>query len=148
MSQNVAPSPGKDFSIIFSGDLGCTNTPILPDPDPPDACDLLVMESTYGDRNHEGRKERVDALERLLQKALTDKGIVYIPAFSLGRTQELLYELDRIGPKVPVFVDSPLGLRITEIYSDLEGFWDKEAADLKAKGGHPMDFKNLYGVES
>jgi metallo-beta-lactamase family protein len=86
-------------------------------------------------------------LERLLNKALADKGIVYIPAFSLGRTQELIYELDRIGTKVPVFVDSPLGLKITKIYSALEQFWDKEAKALKAKGDHPIDFKNLYAVE-
>jgi len=86
-------------------------------------------------------------LERLLHKALADKGIVYIPAFSLGRTQELIYELDRIGTKVPVFVDSPLGLKITKIYSDLEAFWDKEAKALKAKGDHPIDFKDLYAVE-
>ena len=66
----------------------------------------------------------------MLHKALADKGIVYIPAFSLGRTQELIYELDRIKTKIPVFVDSPLGLKITKIYSDLEEFWDKEANDI------------------
>ena len=135
------------FSIVFSGDLGCTDTPILPDPDTPDACDLLILESTYGDRNHTNRKDRLNALEKLLHKAHADKGIVYIPAFSLGRTQELIYELDRIGTKVPVFVDSPLGLKITKIYSDLEAFWDKEAKAHKAKGDHPIDFKDLYGVE-
>jgi len=134
-------------SVIFSGDLGCTDTPILPDPDTPDTCDLLILESTYGDRNHTNRKDRLNALEKLLHKAHADKGIVYIPAFSLGRTQELIYELDRIGTKVPVFVDSPLGLKITKIYSDLEKFWDKEAKALKAKGDHPIDFKNLYAVE-
>nr|MDA3791794.1 MBL fold metallo-hydrolase [Desulfobacula sp.] len=146
-SVSSAHSVVKHFSIIFSGDLGCTDTPILPDPDPPGTCDLLVLESTYGDRNHTNRKDRVNALERLLNKALADKGIVYIPAFSLGRTQELIYELDRIGTKVPVFVDSPLGLKITKIYSALEQFWDKEAMALKAKGDHPIDFKNLYAVE-
>ncbi len=135
------------YRVIFSGDLGCSDTPILPDPDQPEACDLLVMESTYGNRNHPSRKHRVEALQKLLRKALADKGIVYIPAFSLGRTQELLYELDRIGPKVPVFVDSPLGLAITKIYSSLEEFWDKEAKDLKANGDHPFDFKGLYAVE-
>ena len=134
-------------SVIFSGDLGCTDTPILPDPDTPDTCDLLILESTYGDRNHTNRKDRLNALEKLLHKAHADKGIVYIPAFSLGRTQELIYELDRIGTKVPVFVDSPLGLKITKIYSDLEQFWDKEAKALKAKGDHPIDFKDLYAVE-
>ena len=162
-SASSASSAVKPFSVIFSGDLGCTDTPILPDPDPPGTCDLLVLESTYGDRNHTNRKDRVNALEKLLHKALADKGIVYIPAFSLGRTQELIYELDRIQgdmtrfssiksgsctlTKVPVFVDSPLGLKITKIYSDLEQFWDKEAKALKAKGDHPIDFKNLYAVE-
>ena len=86
-------------------------------------------------------------MEKLLHKAHADKGIVYIPAFSLGRTQELIYELDRIGTKIPVFVDSPLGLEITKIYSDLEEFWDKEAKALKVKGDYPIDFKNLYAVE-
>jgi len=137
---------GKNFRVIFSGDLGCIDTPILPDPDPPESCDLLILESTYGDRKHPNRKNRIEALRNLLQKALADKGIVYIPAFALGRTQELLYELDRIGLKVPVFVDSPLGLEITQIYSSLETFWDQEAQDLMAKGDHPFDFKGLYAV--
>jgi metallo-beta-lactamase family protein len=136
-----------EYRVIFSGDLGCKDTPILPDPDPPESCDLLVLESTYGNRIHADRTNRVDALRKLLEKALTDKGIVYIPAFSLGRTQELLYELDRIGSKVPVFVDSPLGLEITKIYSNLQSFWDEEAKDLKAAGDHPFDFKGLYAVQ-
>ena len=138
---------GGNYTVIFSGDLGCSNTPILPDPDMPDSCDLLVLESTYGDRNHEGRKSRIEVLRKILGRALDDGGIVYIPAFSLGRTQELIYELDRIGTKVPVFIDSPLGLEITKIYSSLDSFWDKEAKEFKAKGDHPIDFKNLYSVE-
>jgi len=138
---------GGDYTVIFSGDLGCSNTPILPDPDRPDSCDLLVLESTYGDRNHEGRESRIEVLRKILDRALNDGGIVYIPAFSLGRTQELIYELDRIGTKVPVFIDSPLGLEITKIYSSLDSFWDEEAKELKAKGDHPVDFKNLYSVE-
>ena len=145
--QDPAPSTQNPYTIIFSGDLGCTDTPILPDPDPPPSCDHLILESTYGDRNHTSRKERIATLEQLLKKALADNGIVYIPAFSLGRTQELIYELDRIKTKVPVFIDSPLGLKITKIYADLENFWDDEAKELKAAGNHPLDFKNLYSVE-
>jgi len=93
---NFPTNNPDNYKVIFSGDLGCTDTPILPDPAQPDACDLLVMESTYGDRNHTNRKDRVNNLEKALQKALLDNGIVYIPAFALGRTQELIYELDRI----------------------------------------------------
>ncbi|NDY74490.1 MBL fold metallo-hydrolase [Desulfobacter hydrogenophilus] len=145
--QKPTPSTQNPYTIIFSGDLGCTDTPILPDPDPPPSCDHLILESTYGDRNHTSRKERISSLEHLLKKALADKGIVYIPAFSLGRTQELIYELDRIKIKVPVFIDSPLGLKITKIYAELENFWDDEAKKLKASGDHPLNFKNLYSVE-
>jgi len=135
------------FTIVFSGDLGAKDTPILCDPDISEPCDLLILESTYGDRNHEGRKSRIEVLRKILDRALDDGGNVYIPAFSLGRTQELIYELDRIGTKVPVFIDSPLGLEITEIYSSLSEYWDKEAKELKAKGDHPVDFRNLYSVE-
>jgi metallo-beta-lactamase family protein len=138
---------GGEYTVIFSGDLGCTDTPILPDPDPPETCDLLILESTYGDRNHSGRSERIAVLKHRLERALADDGIVYIPAFSLGRTQELIYELDRIGTSVPVFIDSPLGLEITNIYSTLDEFWDAEAQALQAAGDHPIDFKNLYAVE-
>lgn len=135
------------FTIVFSGDLGAKDTPILCDPDISEPCDLLILESTYGDRNHEGRKSRIEVLRMILDRALDDGGIVYIPAFSLGRTQELIYEMDRIGTKIPVFIDSPIGLEITKIYSSLSEYWDKEAKELKAKGDHPIDFKNLYSVE-
>jgi metallo-beta-lactamase family protein len=133
--------------VTFSGDLGCRHTPILPDPDLPDSCDLLILESTYGDRNHENRADRQAALAKALDHALSDSGIVYIPAFALGRTQELTYELDRINPGVPVFIDSPLGVEITRLYQDMDDCWDKEAKTLKAAGDHPIRFKHLYAVE-
>ena len=135
------------FTIVFSGDLGAKDTPILCDPDISEPCDLLILESTYGDRNHEGRGDRIKRLGAALLRAIADGGKIFIPAFSLGRTQELIYELDRIGTKAPVFIDSPLGLEITNLYSALDEFWDKEAKELKAKGDHPIDFKNLYSVE-
>ncbi|WP_321417393.1 MBL fold metallo-hydrolase [uncultured Desulfobacter sp.] len=137
----------ENYSVVFSGDLGCKNTPVLPDPDTSESCDLLVLEATYGDRIHENRILRVKTLGKMVEKALKDKGIIYIPAFSLGRTQELIYELDRIGVQVPVFIDSPLGLEITKIYERMADFWDQEAKELKAHGEHPIDFKQLYSVE-
>ncbi len=145
---------GGLFSVIFSGDLGNYNTPILPDPDPPGACDLLILESTYGDRDHEKREDRIRNLERMLEKALADNGKVFIPAFALGRTQELIYEIDRIKTEhgrfasIPVFIDSPLGLEITGIYSAMNEFWDKESRELLEEGDHPIDFEALYAVES
>jgi len=146
-----------DCSVVFSGDLGPPDTPILPDPDIPEPCDLLVLESTYGDRFHDDRTARVERLEKVLVKALADNGKVYIPAFALGRSQELIYEMDRIFSRpgfkarfkeeIPVFMDSPLALNVTKIYSRLSEFWDKEAKELQKSGDHPIDFKNLYAVE-
>jgi metallo-beta-lactamase family protein len=110
------------WSVLFSGDLGAADTPILPDPESPDSADLVIMESTYGDRCHHPRDQRVLQLGRVLSHALNDGVKVLIPAFSLGRTQELIYEMDRIftEPKYrevfpdllgkkrpPVFLDSP-----------------------------------------
>ena len=141
------PPGSAPARVTFSGDLGCRHTPILPDPDRPDPCDLLVLESTYGDRNHENRADRQAALAKVLDHALSDKGIVYIPAFALGRTQELIYEMDRINPGVPVFIDSPLGIEITRLYQAMDDCWDKEAKTLKAAGDHPIKFKHLYAVE-
>lgn len=147
-------SQSPEWSVIFSGDLGAKNTPILPDPEPPDVCDLLILESTYGDRLHEDRTERVERLGKVLKRCLADGGKVFIPAFSLGRTQELLFELDRlcadpdlgIGSRVPVCIDSPLGLEITRIYSRLKPFWDEEARELLRQGDDPLDFAELYAV--
>jgi metallo-beta-lactamase family protein len=150
------------FSVLFSGDLGNRDTPILPDPDDPKSADLLILESTYGDRCHEGREEREGQLAQILDHCLSDGGKVFIPAFALGRTQEILYELDRIfsdkhyqmqfprlgsNTRPPVFIDSPLGLEVTKIYTDLSGFWDKEAKQLLAAGDHPLDFRRLFAVE-
>ena len=147
--QFVVPEGG---CVVFSGDLGAKDTPLLCDPDVPEGCDLLVLESTYGDRLHGDRRERVERLGTVLSRALADQGKVWIPAFALGRTQELLYEMDRLfhdgSFQATVFVDTPLGLEITKIYSNLSAYWDKEALALFAGGDHPMDFKGLFAVRS
>lgn len=146
-------------SVVFSGDLGSSGTPILPDPDIPAPCDLLVLESTYGDRRHEDRTRRLEQLKTILQRALSDSGKVLIPAFALGRTQELIYEMDRLfsdpagpfsidGIRVPVFIDSPLGLKITRIHAALSEYWNDEAKGLLERGEHPLNFERLYGVET
>jgi metallo-beta-lactamase family protein len=140
-----------DWSVIFSGDLGGYDTPILCDPEIPEPADYLVLESTYGDRIHEDRTQRIKRLELLINRALSDRGKIFIPAFALGRTQELIYEMDRLfsnqKSRPPVFLDSPLGIKITEIYSDLSEYWDKEAKELLSNGNHPIDFNHLYAVE-
>jgi metallo-beta-lactamase family protein len=119
------------------------------------------MESTYGDRIHENRRYRIERLGAMLTRALSDGGKVFIPCFALGRTQELIYEMDRLfsepeyalqfpalnpESRPPVFLDSPLGLKVTKIYSRLSEFWDKEAKLLLNQGDHPIDFEHLYAV--
>ena len=151
-----------NFSVLFSGDLGNSGRPLLPDPDLADPADFLVLESTYGKRCHDQHAARTGQLAAILSRSLSDGGIVYIPAFALGRTQEILYELDRIfstpeyfkaypnldpAKRPPVFIDSPLGLSITEIYSKMSAFWDQEACALIRSGDNPIDFAKLFAVQ-
>jgi len=90
------PQAGESKRIVFSGDLGAPHAPFLMPPQSPERADILVLESTYGDRLHEDRQTRRQRLEALIEQALQDQGTVLIPAFSIGRTQELLYELEEI----------------------------------------------------
>ncbi|MBM7454574.1 metallo-beta-lactamase family protein [Oceanisphaera litoralis] len=148
--------------IVFSGDLGAPHSPLLIAPEPPEACDVLVMESTYGDRNHESRLDRRLRLKEAIEHALADGGTLLIPAFSLGRTQDLLYEIeslmaefgsDAAAPGLPwneleVVVDSPLAARFTGLYRKLKPFWSDEAKDRVAEGRHPLSFEQLTVVNS
>ncbi len=148
--------------VVFSGDLGASDTPLLVDPEQPQGCDLLIMESTYGDRNHDGRAERQQALESVLCTALRDRGTVLIPAFSIGRTQELLYELEDIlhrnagreavdglpWDQVEIILDSPLAARFTAVYRELRPYWDKEARARVQDGRHPLAFDQLTTIDS
>lgn len=110
---------GKRF--VFSGDIGNDDVPILPDTEPIHRADIIVCEATYGDRDHEPTSQRRGKLLAFVKKVLARRGTVLIPAFSVERTQELLYELDVLVnegrlPQVPVYLDSPLAIRATEIY--------------------------------
>ena len=144
--------------VIFSGDLGAPWTPLLPAPEQPYGCDVLVLESTYGDRLHAGRRERRAVLRGAIERALRDGGTVLIPAFSIGRTQELLYELEDIlhrqagepGPwgELDIVLDSPLAAEFTRLYRRLRPFWDKEARHEHAAGRHPLAFEQLTTIGS
>jgi len=110
---------GKRF--VFSGDIGNDDVPILPDTEPLHNADIVVCESTYGDRDHEPTQSRSEKLLAFAKKVLDRRGTLLIPAFSVERTQELLYELDLLVtqnklPKVPIYLDSPLAIRATSIY--------------------------------
>lgn len=157
--------------VVFSGDLGAPHSPILPDLLPPERADLLILESTYGDRRHEDRVHRRERLQAVIERALADEGTVLIPSFSIGRTQELLYELEEIlheqgeassastapsgegapdidWPRIPIILDSPLASRFTQTYKELQGYWDEDARDRLKEGRRPLSFKQLITVDS
>lgn len=140
---------GMSKRVVFSGDLGAPWAPLLPAPVAPYRADLLVLESTYGDRLHEDRRSRRTRLRGAIERAMGDGGTVLIPAFSIGRTQELLYELEEIcDGSFPVILDSPLGERVTEVYRNLSRWWDKEALHRVARGRKPLGFAELMIVGS
>jgi metallo-beta-lactamase family protein len=152
--------------VVFSGDLGAPYSPLLYAPRAPYAADVLVLESTYGDQVHDDRRTRRQRLQQLIERCLRDRGVVLIPAFSIGRTQELLYELEAIvhdarnrGPgalaacnmhwqDLDIIVDSPLAQRFTAVYRQLREFWDREARRRLATGRHPLSFEQLTTIGS
>ena len=148
-----------DERYVFSGDLGSRCTPILNEPKSPERADVLVLESTYGDRIHEGRETRLHRLESILCETMQNRGVTIIPAFSLGRTQELLYELnlimEEIGHKtkctllkqIDIIIDSPLSLKLTDIYEQMLEYWDEEAREVLTIDKQPLVFKNLLEIE-
>lgn len=155
-------APRGDHIVVFSGDLGAPHAPLLAPPASPPAADTLVMESTYGDRHHENRKQRVSRLQAIVERSLADRGAVLIPAFSIGRTQELLYELEDIiyrnrdqltakglpWKELEIVVDSPLASRFTRVYRKLKRYWDEEARERLGDRRHPLSFEQLRTVDS
>ena len=144
---------GKTAKVVFSGDLGRSDRPILNDPVAVTEADYLIMESTYGDRNHEVSLEaaKETQLANIIRSSMARGGNLVIPSFAVGRTQELLYYIKRILKKglvkgfenVPVYIDSPLGIQATKIYERCaQGYYDPEAMEM-AKDGSPFDFPNL-----
>ncbi len=127
----------------------------MPAPKSPYRADTLIIESTYGNRTHESRKDRRFKLKSAIEHALENEGTVIIPAFSIGRTQELLYELEGLihnGGKrwqdMEIIVDSPLASKFTQVYRELKPYWDAEAQKRLKSGRHPLSFENLYTVNS
>jgi metallo-beta-lactamase family protein len=139
---------GESRNVVFTGDLGNTPTPLIRDTEKVDDADYLVMESVYGNRNHEGRAERKEKLKEVLNKIIARKGTLVIPVFSLEKTQVLLHEMNDLieggeVPSVPVFFDSPLGIRLTEIYAaQFSNFNEKVQARIKS-GDDIFDFPKL-----
>lgn len=149
-----ASENGKTTKIVFSGDLGMKNRPILRDPETIQTADVLIMETTYGNRVHPENVRSIEALVDIILKTTARGGNVVIPAFAVGRTQELLYDLNRFyetsSPdykealsNIKVYVDSPMAANATVVFRKNAQVFDEETKEYILKGDHPLDFPNL-----
>jgi metallo-beta-lactamase family protein len=145
---------GRRIRFWFSGDIGRYNLPLLRDPVLPDATDYLLMESTYGDKRHNDPSQAFDEFRDVVRRTLSRDGKVIIPAFAVGRTQELVYNLnmmmtDHDVPRVPVYVDSPLAVNASNVFKKHPECFDAEAKQFVEEARHPaLDFKMLTYVQS
>lgn len=142
---------GKTKRLVFSGDIGNKNKPIIKDPTYLNEADIVFIESTYGDRLHDTRDTR-EQIKEVLTRAINAGGNIVIPSFAVGRTQELLYEISVLLEEgsvpglgsVPVYIDSPLGIAATEIFRDSsKGYYDEEAMAFHAEGVEFFSFDTL-----
>jgi len=145
---------GKKTHFWFSGDIGRYKLPLLRDPVMPENVDYLLMESTYGDKPHHDPTQAFDEFEEIVARTIKRGGKVIIPAFAVGRTQELVYNLNIMMfehdvPPVPVFVDSPLAVNASDIFRKHPECFDEETREFVAEARHPaLDFKMLTYTRS
>ena len=138
----------EGIKIVFSGDIGYPQAPIINDPAEIENVDYLIVESTYGDRIHEARGNIRELLEETIERTINRGGVLLIPSFALERTQRLLYHFNDLVenkkiPSVPIFVDSPLAIKLTEIYRKYPEYYDQEAYGLFSSGDDIFDFPGL-----
>ncbi|HEU4869983.1 MAG TPA: MBL fold metallo-hydrolase [Pyrinomonadaceae bacterium] len=147
-----AGADGRGIRVLFSGDLGHYDQPIIHDPVPPPPCDYLLVESTYGDRLHDPEDPKV-ALARIINDAAQRNAPVLIPAFAVGRTQEIVYlirelEDDKTIPILPVTVDSPMAAATTAAYANRREEQDEEYASILTQQRHPLRTHSMTTASS
>lgn len=143
----------RPIRLVFSGDIGRPNAPILKDPKTIDGADFLIMEATYGDRLHPPEEDVAEILRRTAEETSRLRGKLIIPAFSVGRTQELVYRLNQLHeqgrlPTIPVYVDSPLAIDTTTVFRRHHASFDEETQKFSARDsdGDPLTFQNLHYI--
>lgn len=146
---------GETKKVVFTGDLGNTNMPIIKDPTYIAEADHLIIESTYGDRLHGEMTDQSSKFIQIIFDTIDRGGNLIIPSFAVGRTQEILYEINKYAAikgmdkklaKIPVYVDSPLAVNATKIFESNPEYYDDEALRYLLKGDNPLDFENLHFV--
>jgi metallo-beta-lactamase family protein len=145
---------GHKYRLWFSGDIGRENLPLMRDPVLPENADYLLMECTYGDKPHRNPEEAYIELRETVAHTVERGGKIIIPAFAVGRTQELVYSLNQMMtynevPKVPVYVDSPLAVNTTRVFQKYANLFDEETQEFIRTGRHPaLNFPQLHYVLS
>lgn len=139
---------GKREKLVFSGDLGKSNQPIIRDPDVIEEADYLIIEGTYGTRDHELQEQKLEILQRVIHETVAAQGNIVIPSFAVGRTQEILYFLSRLMrdykiPNLPIYIDSPLAISATEIFSRHPECFDVQMRQLLSSGQDPFKFPEV-----
>jgi metallo-beta-lactamase family protein len=153
-SAYVEINDNDNTRIVFSGDLGPNQTLLLPDPQSPNRADFLFLESTYGNRKHQSIVDRKSRLANILHDAIENQGTVIIPAFSVGRTQELLYDIEQLihshelSSSLPIIVDSPMAMKVTDSYRLFKRLWGDEAKHRVMSGRHPLAFEQCITIDS
>jgi len=140
-------------TLIFSGDLGRDGSPILRDPTPIAHADHVIVESTYGNREHAPHDEAIDELVAAISEVSEDQGVLLVPAFAIGRTQEIVWVLDELVrdgriPRVPLYLDSPMASRATTVYTDHPEIYDEETAALLKSGESPLAYPGQQFTDS
>ncbi len=145
---------GKKFRLWFSGDIGRNNLPLLRDPELPDRADYLIMESTYGDKSHADPEKAFEEFKQVAKRTLERGGKLIVPAFAVGRTQEIVLYLNQLMheneiPHAPVFVDSPLAVNASSVFRNHPECYDDETRQFVQEARHPaLDFKMLKYIHS
>ncbi len=137
--------PDKETTIVFSGDLGRPGTPIIRDPSILRDADYVLCESTYGGREHEPEDEAIRILAETVQMVSDAGGVLLVPSFAIGRTQEIVYALDRLLeagriPKLPLYLDSPMASKASDIYRRHAEYFDEDTRKLLDSGESPLDY--------
>ena len=142
----ASDGPGTpDRVIVFGGDIGRPNTPIIRDPTVLTDADYVLLESTYGGREHDPEEEAVRILAETVNLVAKSNGVLLVPSFAIGRTQEVVYELDRLLesgkiPKLPLYLDSPMASKASDIYRRHREYFDEETRKLLARNDDPLDY--------
>jgi metallo-beta-lactamase family protein len=142
---------GKKTKIVFSGDIGQKEQAIIRDPETIEDADILLVESTYGDRLHKNKEETYEEFKKIILESYNRSGNIVIPAFAVERTQEIIFtlaELFKNGeiPPIPVYIDSPLAVSATKIFQENGECFDDDVKERLLAGDSPLDFPNLHFV--